>query len=83
MSLTRVITRNSENTYIYRDKSDLILKGVCVDLWNQTAKDLNLTYEMEIATGWEEMITIFGSGEVDVIVNRMNDIQLRSRNITK
>ena len=83
MSLTRVITVNSENTYTYQDKSDLTLKGICIDLWNQTAKDLNLTYKIEIATSWEEMITIFGSGEADVIINRMDDNQLKSRNITK
>ena len=83
MSLTRVVTTNSGSSFVYQDKSDLILKGICVDLWKQTAADLNLTYEMEIATNWEKMMTVFRKGKTDVIVERMDDITLRIGNITK
>ena len=74
-SVTRVVTCLSDNWFVYREDNESGLKGIGIDLWRKTAKDLNLTYQIQVQEWWEMMDT-FNNGQADIIVQTMNDDQM-------
>ena len=74
-SVTRVLTCVSDSLFVYREDEESELKGIAIDLWRRTAKDLNLTYQIQVQEWWDMMRT-FNGGQADIIVQTMNDDQM-------
>ena len=83
MAMARVVTTNSNDRFVFKDLTDFSMKGICLDLWERTSRDLNITYSMEVAKDWLEMVDIFGDNQADIIVERMDDGLLQINNITE
>ena len=46
-----------------------VLVGDCIDIWRRTAHDLNITYSINLAKSWNEMISFLREDRVDIIVH--------------
>ena len=79
----RVITTITNDRFVGRTEKDSSLTGICVDLWHKTAKELNLTYDIEIAGSWADMVQAFKENRADVIMQRMDESQMKLQNVTK
>ena len=79
----RAVSYDSGNDFVFR-RHGYELAGICIDLWNETARQLGLTYTMELVDGWEDMFKSFSVNRSDIIVQRMDDNQVeRYVNATK
>ena len=79
----RVVTTVTKTNFVFQTTPGSVLSGICVDLWNETAKELNLTYSVDIVHRWKDMFNHFNLNKSDVIMERMNDGQMRLHNISK
>ena len=85
-NLVKVVTTVTNNLCTGRknDHDDVhgeySLTGICVDLWQRTAKDLNLTYDLNIAKSWQEMLISLENGSADVFMERISDRTLTMAN---
>ena len=77
--MTRVVTFNSGDRFVSKDAVNTKWTGICVELWEQIASDLNLTYNvMEV----QSYMDIFAD-QSDVIMQRTDEGLLASLNMTK
>ena len=82
--VARVVTSIFANTkFVYRHPSKLELTGICADLWNQTASNLNLSSSVEIVHSWWDMFAHFNANKSDVIMERCDEAQMEHNNVTK
>ena len=79
----RVVTTLVENKCIYRVPESQALTGICADLWNKTASNLNLTFTVDIVDDWWEQFTYYSNNLTDVIMERVDDAQMIHSNITE
>ena len=79
----RVVTSVTRNHFVFQRDPDPVLKGICMDLWRKTATELNLTFSVQIVEPFTAMHDIFRQKKADIIVQRIEDDQLLSRNITE
>ena len=79
----RAVSYDSSNDFVFRRHTDSMLTGICVDLWNETARRLNLTYSLEMVDQWPDMFKNFNENRSDIIVQRMDESQLEFFNATK
>ena len=66
---TRVISFRINDSF---DKERSPFGGICFDLWERTANDLNLTYTVKIAESRSDALMKIKSDEADIIVERMD-----------
>ena len=81
--VTRVVTFDSNDNFVNYNEENSVLGGICIDLWQRTAKDLNITYEMKKVDSWQEMMESLRKNESDVLVNSFTDWTMIILNITK
>ena len=81
--IARAVSYDSSNDFVFRRQTDSMLTGICVDLWNETSRKLNLTYSLEMADQWTDMFTSFNENRSDIIVQRIDENQLEFFNATK
>ena len=79
----RVVTSVSETNFLFHHPSRLELSGICADLWNQAASNLNLTSSVEIVDVWWDMFQNFNANRSDVIMERSDDAMMQHNNVTK
>ena len=79
----RVVTLLSRNNYVFRNRIDASLSGICVDLWKRTARDLRLPYSVEVVNSWVEMYASFRDNKSDLILQRMDEGHMIAWNITE
>ena len=77
-AVTRVVTLNANDRFIYRDKTDLTLTGICIDLWKRTSIDLNIDNSVTETSSWEELLGHFENKTADVVVERMTEGKILS-----
>ena len=58
---------------VFRDPTGSGWTGVCIDLWNQTASNLNLTYSLTVLDNYWEMMEHFAANKSDVVIERVNE----------
>ena len=80
--VTRVVTWNANDVYLFRDNVDDNLKGIAIELWNETAKDLGIQFTITEAESWGEMIHHFKDKTADIIVERIAEGSML-RSLTK
>ena len=83
LDMVRVITAEAGSDFIYTENGEL--QGICWDLWKQLAKDLHVTFSTTIYSPdkWLQMFEDFKENKTDIIVQRLDDGQMQSRNITE
>ena len=82
-SITRVLTAvsaSSGDNYVYKEGG--ILRGFCIDLWKEIAKDLNISYSLK-AVSWGKMLRAFRNESADIIVQRIDDNRMGRANISR
>ena len=77
--MARVVTSNGNDKFLHKDPTDFTMKGICIDLWERTSRELNISYTMEVAEDWEKMTTVFVNNQADIIVERMDQRQMALR----
>ena len=82
MTVNAVTWASDDNCAHYKEAKST-LAGICIDLWNRTARDLNLTSEVKVASTWSDMIAHFQDGRADVILHKMTATQLKAENISE
>ena len=80
---THVTTFVTNNTNLFYEQSGGQLKGICLDLWEKVAFELNLTYDLELANSWEEMFVEFELNKTHVIMQHVDDAQMIINNVSK
>ena len=78
---TVAITTNSEDDFVFKD--DGILRGICIDIWERIAYNLNVANFRPAVRSWDDMTATFRSQSADIIVQRMDDGRMRRANISK
>ena len=68
---------------VSKDLNDLTLKGICVDLWVRTSRELNISYKLEEVENWMDLFELFKANKTDVIVNRLNHAKMMIFGINK
>ena len=76
----RVVTFVGQDDYVRRDPASLALAGVCVELWDQAMQDLNLTYQLNVASTVESVFELFNQNGTDVILQRVKEDVISHRN---
>ena len=72
-SLARVVTLLTKDDFVFQNPSgDSGLAGLCVDLWNETAKTLNLTSTFTIVNSMPEVFKNFRENRSDVIMQAVD-----------
>ena len=79
----RVVTTLVENKCVHRVPESQALAGICVDLWNKTASDLNMTFSVDIVDNWWDMFSYYSTNQTDVIMERVDDAQMNYSNISE
>ena len=72
---TRVVYTLSGDKFVYHDPDSNDLTGVCVDLWQKTASDLNLTYSLTVRNR-TDMIADLEKNRWDVVMGRVDPAYL-------
>ena len=81
MDSINAVTHNSKDDYVFEENG--ILRGICIDLWEQVAKDLYFSDFRPKALGWNEMMAEFKNKNADVIIQRMEDSRLFRSHISE
>lgn len=68
--LVRVAVFSSGDDCIYRDNQ--FVKGICWDLWVETAKDLNVSFKEQEYPEYPFLFHAVKNGSADVIVQRVS-----------
>ena len=74
----RVIALYSDDMYVSSDPVTKKLSGILVELWNQTATDLNLTYEITLKHEWWKTFGELNESHADVLL-QVADLSQTSR----
>ena len=48
--VTHAVTHNTRDKCV-RD-NDGVLEGLCIDIWQKVARDLNISYKMDVVDNW-------------------------------
>ena len=81
--MVRVVSYDSMNDFVFRSGIGSGLAGICVDLWDETARQLNLTYSLEMVERWPDMFENFNQNRSDIIMQRIDEFQLKYFNATE
>ena len=79
----RVVTYLSKGNYVTRTDAASPLRGLYVELWEWIARDLNLTYQIQIVDSWPEMFQHLNANQADVILQQLDESQLELFNVSK
>ena len=80
--LTRVVTAVTKDRFVFFDPNCNQLSGIAMELWRQTAHDLNLTSSLEVRN-WTEMIAGLAENRWDVVAQRLDDDQMNAAGLNK
>ena len=78
--MIRVMTTITNDIYVNdvgQKSGRLQLTGLCVDLWRKTAKDLNVTFDMNVTRTWQEMVESLNVS--DVLMQRIDVDSMRNQ----
>ena len=78
--LARLVTRVTNDDYVYMDPTDTQVKGILKDIWSRVATDLNLTLAVEQVVEWEKMILLTAENKSDVALQRMDWSMIENEN---
>ena len=79
----RLVTALGHSMFVMRHPKTGNLTGICVNLWEKIATDLNLTYSMDVVDEYWLMFPHFAANKSDVMMERVDDSQMILNNITK
>ncbi len=73
--LTRVVTAVAKDRFVFFDPNSSELSGIALELWRRTARDLNLTYALDVRN-WTELIAGLEENRCDVIAQRLDGVAI-------
>ena len=80
-SIVRAVIFNSRDACANYDPIENVIKGHCIDLWDQVVKDLGLEANLTMMR-WTEMFAAFKRGDADVIVSSIEHGDLEGENVS-
>ena len=67
---TRAVTSDSNDDYVYKENG--ILRGICIDLWEQIANNLSVTNYRPKEIHYRDLSKALGNNTADIVIQRMD-----------
>ena len=70
--MARVVTYITDDICIRNASGSNELEGICYDIWNRAARDLNITFSIQFVNRWSDMFDQIKNRGADVIMQAVS-----------
>ena len=79
--ITRAVTEESGDNCVSVENGEP--SGICINLWKQIARELNIKYEIKAFVNPDQSLAVFKNKSVDIVIKKLDDIQMDKKDISE